>query len=115
MTAPVGTTKVVVATNAAESSVTLPDVDIVIDLGVSKIVSFDPARHAAVLSRAWVSRASATQRAGRTGRVRPGAVYRLYTAALHDALPAHDGSAIREQPLESTVLQLRGMLHKRRR
>ena len=71
--APPGTTKIVAATNAAESSVTLPDVDVVIDLGVCKSARWDAGRGCACLTRTWVSRASATQRAGRTGRVRPGA------------------------------------------
>ncbi len=82
----------------------------VVDLGVAKTVRYSAAQKASVLSRTWLAKASATQRAGRTGRVRAGTVFRLYTQALFDALPAHDVSAICEQPLESTVLQLRGML-----
>ena len=105
--APPGVTKIIAATNAAESSVTLPDVDVVVDLGAAKTVHYDAERRASVLSRMWVSRASATQRAGRTGRVRAGVVYRLFTESLFTALPAHDSSAIREQPLESTILQAR--------
>ncbi len=105
-----GTTKVIAATNAAESSVTLPDVDVVVDLGGCKTVRWDQARHCAVLSRTWVSRASATQRAGRTGRVRPGTCYRLYSRGLHEAMAAHEPSQMKQQPLESTVLQLRSML-----
>ena len=95
--APEGVTKIIAATNAAESSVTLPDVDVIVDLGVAKTVAYDAVRRTSVLSRAWIAKASATQRAGRTGRVRPGAVYRLYTGALFDALPPHDVSAILEQ------------------
>ena len=69
-----GVTKVILATNAAESSLTLPDVDVVIDLGSYKQVSYDEERKMTQLVRTWVSRASATQRAGRTARVRPGTV-----------------------------------------
>ena len=108
--APPGITKIIAATNAAESSVTLPDVDVIVDLGVAKTVSYDATRNASVLSRTWLAKASATQRAGRTGRVRAGTVYRLYTQNLFEALPAHDVSGICDQPLEATVLQLRGML-----
>ena len=108
--APPGITKIIAATNAAESSITLPDVDVIVDLGVAKTVSYDATRNASVLSRTWLAKASATQRAGRTGRVRAGTVYRLYTHNLFEALPAHDVSGICDQPLEATVLQLRGML-----
>ena len=108
--APPGTTKIVAATNAAESSITLPDVDVVIDLGVCKSARWVVSRGCAGLTRTWVSRASATQRAGRTGRVRPGKCYRLFSRALFDALPAHEPGQMGQQPLESTVLHLRSML-----
>jgi HrpA-like RNA helicase len=83
---------------------------VIVDLGVAKTVSYDATRNASVLSRTWLAKASASQRAGRTGRVRAGTVYRLYTQNLFEALPAHDVSGICDQPLEATVLQLRGML-----
>ena len=102
-----GVTKVVLATNAAESSITLPDVDVVIDLGTHKQVQYDEELKVTRLLKAWVSKASATQRAGRTARVRPGSVYRLYSEALFDAMSPHDTSEIHRSPLEATVLQLR--------
>ena len=108
--APAGTTKIVAATNAAESSITLPDVDVVIDLGVCKSARWVVSRGCACLMRTWVSRASATQRSGRTGRVRPGKCYRLFSRGLFDALPAHEPGQMGQQPLESTVLHLRSML-----
>ena len=108
--APPGTTKIVAATNAAESSITLPDVDVVIDLGVCKSARWVVDRGCACLMRTWVSRASATQRSGRTGRVRPGKCYRLFSRGLFDALPAHEPGQMGQQPLESTVLHLRSML-----
>lgn len=70
--------KVVIATNAAESSLTLPEVDNVICLGLCKQIVYNPASHRQMLTPTWISKASATQRAGRTGRVRPGTVYRMY-------------------------------------
>ena len=71
--------KIIIATNAAESSVTLPDVDHVICLGLCKQIVYNEMSHRQMLLPAWISRASATQRAGRTGRLRPGTVYRIYT------------------------------------
>eukprot|EP00957_Ditylum_brightwellii_P103459 7883547-Ditylum_brightwellii.AAC.1 len=65
-----GKVKIIIATNAAESSVTLPDVDHVICLGLCKQISYNPQSHRQILDSTWISRASATQRAGRTGRVR---------------------------------------------
>ena len=70
--------KIVIATNAAESSLTLPDVDNVICLGLCKQIVYNESSHRQILTPTWISRASATQRAGRTGRVRPGTVYRMY-------------------------------------
>lgn len=60
--------KVIVATNAAESSITLPDVDTVICLGTHKMIDFNIATRRVSLANCWVSKSSAIQRAGRTGR-----------------------------------------------
>ena len=74
--------KVIIATNAAESSVTLPAVDHVICLGLCKQIIYNQATHRQMLTPAWISRASATQRAGRTGRVRPGK-HRKFSVFYH--------------------------------
>ena len=105
--APPHVTKVVLATNAAESSITLPDVDIVIDLGTHKQIQYDEQHKVTRLLKTWVSKASATQRAGRTARVRPGTVYRLYTSRLAEVMQPHDTAEIHRAPLDATVLQLR--------
>lgn len=76
--------KVIIATNAAESSVTLPEVDSVICLGLCKQVVYNQMSHRQMLLPTWISKASATQRAGRTGRLRPGTVYRMYTRAAYE-------------------------------
>ena len=76
--------KVVIATNAAESSITLPDCDCVICLGTHKALRYDARTHRVQLVNTWISKASATQRAGRTGRVRPGNVYRLYPQVMNE-------------------------------
>lgn len=69
-----GEVKVIIATNAAESSVTLPAVDNVICTGLCKQIIYNETSHRQMLMPTWISKASATQRAGRTGRVRPGTV-----------------------------------------
>jgi HrpA-like RNA helicase len=61
--------KVIVATNAAESSLTLPDVDIVICLGTQKSIEYDASTHSVQLIKKWISKSSAIQRAGRTGNI----------------------------------------------
>ena len=61
--------KVIVATNAAESSLTLPDVDTVICLGTQKSIEYDASTHSVQLIKKWISKSSAIQRAGRTGNI----------------------------------------------
>ncbi len=56
--------KIILATNAAESSITLPDVDMVICLGTHKALRYESTSHRVQLVNTWVSKASATQRAG---------------------------------------------------
>jgi HrpA-like RNA helicase len=103
--------KIIVATNAAESSVTLPDVDHVICLGLCKTIEYNPQSHRQILTSNWISRASATQRAGRTGRVRPGTVYRLYTQQTFlEYMRAFEVGEILRMPLDSVILDLKVML-----
>ncbi|KAH8053103.1 hypothetical protein JL722_9769 [Aureococcus anophagefferens] len=75
---PPGTTKVVVATNVAETSITIPDVAFVVDAGRVKEERYDATRHMASLDDVYVSAASAKQRRGRAGRVRPGLAVHLF-------------------------------------
>lgn len=102
--------KVILATNAAESSVTLPDVDIVICLGTQKSITYNPQVQRVQLVNSFISQASATQRAGRTGRVRPGKVFRIYPSALYNSFAPHGISEILRIPLDDTILNLRVML-----
>ncbi len=107
-----GEVKVVIATNAAESSVTLPDVDHVICLGLCKQIVYNKASHRQQLIPTWISRASATQRAGRTGRVRNGNVYHLYSRdAYNDYFDPFEAGEILRSPLDSVILNLRDMLN----
>mmetsp|Transcript_4342 Transcript_4342/g.10499 ORF Transcript_4342/g.10499 Transcript_4342/m.10499 type:complete len:1328 (+) Transcript_4342:191-4174(+) len=102
--------RVIVATNAAESSVTLPNVDVVICLGQHKHISYDQKTHRQKLELDWISRASAVQRAGRTGRVRPGCVIRLYSERLFsEGFEPFDTAEITRMPLDNVIVSLRAM------
>ena len=103
--------KVIIGTNAAESSITLPDVDHVICLGLQKQIVYNPATHRQLLTPAWISQASAIQRAGRTGRVRNGNVYRLYTrAAFENYMAKFEIGEMSRVPLDNVILDLKQML-----
>lgn len=104
--------KIIIATNAAESSVTLPNVDHVICLGLCRQIVYNQSSHRQMLTSAWISRASATQRAGRTGRVRPGNVYRLYTKNAFDTcMEEFEPGEMVRIPLDSIILMLKQILH----
>lgn len=103
--------KVIIATNAAESSVTLPDVDNVICLGLCKQIVYNEASHRQMLLPTWISKASGIQRAGRVGRVRPGRVFRMYpreTFELH--MEDFEPGEMLRIPLDSVILMLKEML-----
>ena len=104
---PPGLTKVVLATNVAETSITIDDVTTVIDTLRVKESSYDHAARMARLVEGWVSQAGAKQRRGRAGRVRPGVCYRLEPAAMHGLLAPHSVPEIQRVPLESLILQVK--------
>lgn len=101
--------KVILATNIAEASVTIDGVLYVIDCGFVKLRAYDPATGIDSLTAVPVSRAAATQRAGRAGRTKPGKCYRLYTAAGFAALPAATIPEIQRSNLAPVILQLKAL------
>ncbi len=105
-----GVLKIVIATNAAESSLTLPDIDHVICLGTAKALQYNEALNRESLTARWISKSSAKQRAGRTGRVRHGTVYRMYTREVYESFDEFDTAEIRRRPLDSLILGLKAML-----
>lgn len=107
---PADKVKVVVATNAAESSVTIPDCDVVICLGTHKSLQYSALNHRTQLVNTWISKASSTQRAGRTGRVRPGTVYRLYSKSLFESMHDHEVAEVHRRPLQDVLLSMWVML-----
>ena len=79
------------ATNVAETSVTIPGVAYVVDTGRAKQRLLDPRTGVSTFEVGWVSQASAGQRAGRAGRTQPGHCYRLYSsAAFQQFAPFHE-------------------------
>lgn len=104
--APAGLRKVVLATNIAETSLTIDGVRVVVDAGLERVPRFDPASGMTRLDTQRISRASATQRAGRAGRLEPGVCYRLWSQTQHEQLAAHAGAEILQADLAGLALQL---------
>nr|XP_049706100.1 ATP-dependent RNA helicase DHX30 isoform X1 [Helicoverpa armigera]XP_049706101.1 ATP-dependent RNA helicase DHX30 isoform X1 [Helicoverpa armigera] len=103
-TPPQGVRKIVLATNVAETSVTIPDVVYVIDSGAHKENRIKEGTGTASLETVWVSLASAKQRTGRAGRVQPGHCYRMYTKEKEAEFAPHSTPEILRIPLVQTVL-----------
>jgi ATP-dependent helicase HrpB len=101
-----GERKVVLATNIAETSITIEGVRVVVDAGLARVPRFDPGTGMTRLDTQRISRASATQRAGRAGRLEPGVCYRLWSEAQHDQLAAYDSAEILQADLAGLSLQL---------
>ena len=85
---PPGIRKIVLATNIAETGITIPDVTCVIDTGLHREMRFDERRQLSRLIQAFISRANAKQRRGRAGRVQNGLCFHLFTKARHDNIMA---------------------------
>jgi HrpA-like RNA helicase len=100
-----GTVKVILATNIAESSVTINDVLSVIDTGLVREMNFDAESGMSTMETVPTSKASATQRLGRAGRVAPGKCYRLYSRGALHAMFEQPTPEIQRTALEATCLQ----------
>jgi len=104
--APAGKRKVVLATNIAETSLTIDGVRVVIDAGLARVPRFDTGSGMTRLDTQRISRASATQRAGRAGRLEPGVCYRLWSQDQHEQLAAYASAEILSADLAGLALQL---------
>ena len=102
--APKGKRKIVLATNIAETSLTIEGVRIVIDSGLARIPRFEPASGLTRLETVNISQASAEQRRGRAGRLEPGSCYRLWPQGQQ--LLAHSTAEILEADLAPLALEL---------
>jgi ATP-dependent RNA helicase DDX35 len=101
--------KVIFATNIAEASVTIDGIVYVVDSGFVKLRAYDPTTGIETLTPTPISQASATQRAGRAGRTKPGKCYRLYTESAFDSLPPATIPEIQRSNLAPTILQLKAL------
>ncbi|MBJ6371361.1 ATP-dependent helicase HrpB [Sedimentitalea arenosa] len=98
--------KVVLATSIAETSLTLPDIRVVVDAGQARRARFDPGSGMSRLVTERVTRAEATQRQGRAGRVGDGICYRLWTRGEEGALQAFPPAEIEAADLTGLALEL---------
>jgi ATP-dependent helicase HrpB len=105
--APSAKRKVIVATNVAETSLTIEGVRVVIDSGLARIARFDPRRGINTLFIEKISRASAEQRAGRAGRTAPGHCLRLWTESEHLERAAQELPEVKRLDLAEVVLTLK--------
>lgn len=107
-TPPSGSRLVIVATNIAETSLTIPGVRYVVDSG--KVKQREHASGSSFFRTAWTSKASSDQRAGRAGRTAPGHCYRLYSSAVYsEYFPEFNDPEIKRTPTESVVLALKNV------
>jgi hypothetical protein len=104
--------KIIIATNAAESAITIPDLNVVIDLGTNNVEVHDSSNYSrTMLQTKWISKASAKQRAGRTGRTCDGVVYRLFPKSIYDRMKDRTPPAVQQKPLHDAVIRMLGLLH----
>jgi ATP-dependent helicase HrpB len=104
--APSGQRKIILATNIAETSLTIDGVRIVIDAGLERRQRFDPNSGMSKLETRRISRASAAQRRGRAGRTAPGVCYRMWSESTHESLSRHSPAEIIEADLAPLALDL---------
>ncbi|KAL2118423.1 hypothetical protein VTJ04DRAFT_8083 [Mycothermus thermophilus] len=107
---PEGSRLVILATNVAETSLTIPGIRYVFDCGRSKERKYDPVSGVQSFEIDWISKASAKQRAGRAGRTGPGHCWRLYSSAVYERdFPEFSPPELLRMPIEGVVLQLKSM------
>ena len=99
--------KIILATNIAESSITISNIDYVIDFCLVKQTKFDENQNTSILQLKWCSKASCHQRKGRTGRVNKGYYFKLITKDLYKQFQAHQEPEILRTPLETPILKLK--------
>ncbi|RZC34194.1 HA2, DEAD, Dicer dimer, and/or OB NTP bind domain containing protein, partial [Asbolus verrucosus] len=99
-----GVRKVILATNIAETSVTINDVVYVVDTGIHKESRFDDEQGIVCLDNQWISQANMIQRKGRAGRVQPGESFHLYTKSRYDSMSRYTDPEISKISLSKIVL-----------
>jgi len=99
--------RIVLATNIAETSITIPNVVYVIDTGRVKEKRYDPERHASSLVSAWAGSSNINQRAGRAGRHRAGQYYGIVSKARLDTMEAYQMVEIKRVDLSNVVMHIK--------
>ena len=103
---PSGERKIVLATNIAETSITIDGISVVVDSGLARVPFFDRSRGITQLRTQRISKAAATQREGRAGRLQAGDCYRLWSKDIHHSLLDYDVPEIIQGDLSSFLLEL---------
>jgi len=107
---PEGKRLIVVSTNVAETSITIPGIRYVVDAGRSKERVYDVSTGMSSFVIKWISRSSAEQRKGRAGRVGPGHCYRMYSSAVfNDTFRQDSPPEILQRPIEDVLLTMKSM------
>ncbi|KAJ6439511.1 ATP-dependent RNA helicase DHX8 [Purpureocillium lavendulum] len=106
---PENTRKVVFSTNIAEASVTIDGIVHVVDCGFVKLRAYNPQTGIETLTATPISKASASQRAGRAGRTKPGKCFRLYTERDYESLPEANPPELQRSNLAPVILQLKAL------
>ena len=107
--APENTRKVIVSTNIAEASVTIEGIVYVIDSGFVKLRAYNPSSGIESLTVTPISKAAATQRAGRAGRTKPGKCFRLYTEQNFESMAPTTIPEVQRSNLAPVILQLKAL------
>lgn len=106
---PQGVRRIILATNIAETSVTIPDVVYVVDTARVKEIRFDPERHMSSLVSAWVGSSNLNQRAGRAGRHRPGEYFGILGQARSLALNPYQTVEMKRADLSNVVMHVKAL------
>jgi len=101
--------RIVLATNLAETSITVPRIGYVIDSGIVRVSRYSPRRKVQLLPLEPISKSSAAQRAGRCGRIAPGVCYRLYSQEDFESRPDYPEAEIHRTHLAGVILQMKAM------
>ncbi|WFC99552.1 RNA helicase [Malassezia yamatoensis] len=104
-----GLRRIILATNIAETSITIPDVVYVVDTGRVKEKRYDPERRLSSLVSAWVGTSNLNQRAGRAGRHRPGEYVGVLSRVRYEALPVHQTVEMKRVDLSNVAMHIKAL------